>query len=484
MCNQLTWGVFPTSSSGAGTGSTTSNTSPSPAISSSLSSPFVLEGDGPFQNYLFEFDDDSGRVLLGATGQETLVSFQLTDGVLQNTADTSQLVYLRYNSTVAETFQTEGQAVANIIREVRFGAEDSLIASDYSDGWVWNSMNAQLSLNYQDETWSFVASHPAAELLLDRKLSTLKVKSVLPIYIYMLPNTIELLANSLLQRVSVVSQNPQQFSSFLSTATSPSLPSTTSRSSSLLSSSPNSPSPSSYYSSPSSLPSSSSSLSPSSLSPSSSSLSPSFSPSSSSYSSSALTVTLDPYDVITSNGLQDYCITLLSYFSPSAVLINTIHTATSRFTDGNLAPTDVTTSTSTFVTTVTSTTSILTSVPASASSSLAERDIQHAGFGKRGVRNLQQLHDTSGYITNLERRAPPCELSIYSSAALSSACSRAVTSPLSTFTSANLIYDLLISSIPPVSTSLTTSTSTSVSLSTVYGSTNYLAIGYLTTARG
>ncbi|KAK6532001.1 hypothetical protein TWF694_003164 [Orbilia ellipsospora] len=166
-CNQVTWrglGLSTTANSTTSPASTSppsslssppSTTSSSPAASSS----FVLQGSGEYANFFFEFNTANNRVLLGALGQQTLVSLQLDNSVLRNSANTSQIVYLQYNTTIAQDFASAGESdsIVSQIREVRFGASDDIIETDYADGWFWNASTNQPGLIRQNAVWSFFA---------------------------------------------------------------------------------------------------------------------------------------------------------------------------------------------------------------------------------------------------------------------------------------------------------------------------------------
>ncbi|KAK6544773.1 hypothetical protein TWF694_001456 [Orbilia ellipsospora] len=126
---------------------TPSATGGAPAASSS----FVLQGSGVFSNYMFQFNGEDGRVLLGQLGQYSLVSFQLSqEGVLQNAADPSQIMFARYNSTVAQLLSDSGQdqTIVDVIREVRLGGDEDIISTDYRTGWFWDTATNQPALNY------------------------------------------------------------------------------------------------------------------------------------------------------------------------------------------------------------------------------------------------------------------------------------------------------------------------------------------------
>ncbi|KAK6530301.1 hypothetical protein TWF694_003662 [Orbilia ellipsospora] len=145
--------------------------------------------------------------------------------------------------------------------------------------------------------------------------------------------------------------------------------------------------------------------------------------------------TLDVYDVITDNALQDYCTTFLGYFSPSTAVSSTVYTSTYTVTTTNTTTT-TTTATETLTTTIYYST---TYTP-----------------GSRHRKNLE--YDGYRYPYMHERDPTPSQLMNYPSSAIASGCLRAITSPTETATS----YDVT-STYPTLSvTSIFTSTSISV----------------------
>ncbi|KAF3905000.1 hypothetical protein AA313_de0202443 [Arthrobotrys entomopaga] len=228
--------------------SPSSTTSAPPASSS-----FVLQGSGAYKNYFFQFNGDNGKVVLGTLGQKTLVSLQLReDGVLQNAADSSQIVFLRYNSTFAQSLSDLGEdnTITDVIREVRFGSDEYTLSPDYTFGWFWDTTANQPVLSHEGVIWSFVTDGTPGERLDLRDINNKNSQNIEAdqilyerdglLYLDMLPDNVALPPGSSFQRAVMSPNSPQQFSTYLSTLVPTSTP--TASSSPLQSSSPPSPS--------------------------------------------------------------------------------------------------------------------------------------------------------------------------------------------------------------------------------------------------
>ncbi|KAF3911178.1 hypothetical protein AA313_de0209366 [Arthrobotrys entomopaga] len=456
ICNQITWGAMSTAAS---------PTSSSPAPSSS----FVLRGSGAYEDYYFEFNGGNNRVLLGTLGQHTLVALQLEDTALKNAGDNSQIVYLRYNTTIAQRFAIAGESdyVVSLIREVRYGVNADITEADYADGWFWDTTINQPGLVHQDIVWKFFAEKPAPNSARDIDLedygtqgdseaSNIKYKRQdVEIYIYMLPDTITIPANSSLQQVNMVADQPQQFSAFFSTPQSTGGPKTPTLSPPNPSSSPiTTPSPSSPVTSPPTTPPT---LSP----PSSPATSPNTSPPTSSPPSSPPTtppttpppstpstpmsppLSTDAYDVIMQDALQDFCTTLLGYFSPMETLPSTVYSHTS---------TDIIWSTTT--------TSTILDVP-----------FTYTTF--TSTSSFPDVHQKREIST-------PTQLSTFAATALQSGCSRAIVSPTATATTYSLTSTLLVKSISTTFVSILVSSSTKTVTQTAHTTFGYYGLGQWT----
>ncbi|KAK6526439.1 hypothetical protein TWF694_005025 [Orbilia ellipsospora] len=189
-CGKLTWGSFSTSHSVITTNSaTTSRTSTTSATSTTLrtlgtstsstsantpTSSFLLKGSGAFGDYYFEFQtgNENGKVLLGNLGNGPVVSFQFGDGkTLRNAANPSQLLYLRYNSTTAESFSSDGAAIVDVIRELQYGMDKDIIGTDLSTGWAWNTTTNQPALYHEGAEWTFFTDGVPSPKLMIREAS-------------------------------------------------------------------------------------------------------------------------------------------------------------------------------------------------------------------------------------------------------------------------------------------------------------------------
>ncbi|KAF3911073.1 hypothetical protein AA313_de0204857 [Arthrobotrys entomopaga] len=468
FCDQITWSNFQSSAS---TTITSSTATPSP---STLPNSFVLGGSGDLDGFYLQFDA-TGNIFLSNLGEVTLLALHLdTDNaLLQNARDASQLLFLRHNSSfIEEQLPTEDPAVLAQIFQVRIGDQvhGQLLSSDVYTGWLWDNQTDEFRFLYKGQNLSFyytptsLRRHRARDTSADKfsfrfwsRRGTILQRDI-KFLTLILPLDIALSSDSSLEPLSLTPTQVATFSSTLfntlpsssptSSLSSSSLSSSASSSSSTLASSTSSSSSSLFPSLPStsslSASSSASSSSPStspSSSPSRSSNSPSSSPSSpspassSSPSSSSLP---NVYDVIVQYSLQDYCTTLLGYFTPVQTLPSAIYTTTRETSVLSTTTTSTTTTTTTTVTSSTSTTSF--PVPA-----------------KRGV--------------------PPSQLSAYASTDIQSGCSQAISSPTDTSTTYSPTSTAFITSVSTTSTSISVILNTATSTTTIISSNPYPGIG-------
>ncbi|KAK6518183.1 hypothetical protein TWF506_005342 [Arthrobotrys conoides] len=313
QCNELVWPTLASNST-----STTTYTTPPPSTVStldpaitSISAPrggFVLEE--AFGGLYFQLDDDTGRVVLAAPGQDRLVSLTLGDNVenlLQNSRDRSEIVFLRYNATANQALEQESASVSSLLREIRHTVDTAgtLQSSDYVGEWVWNTTIGQVELNQNGRRWIIykVAGNANSPALRSRD-GLAKRENFYDLY--MLPNDILVPEDSILQKAQFIANEDSRYET-------------------------------SYFSS----------LKATSTVSQSSSLSATKTISTTDSSSTTSSTMLDAYDVITSLGLEGYCSSILSYNSQTTTITSTsISLSTSYyalFTD----PSSISTSTTT-----------------------------------------------------------------------------------------------------------------------------------------
>ncbi|EWC46046.1 hypothetical protein DRE_04620 [Drechslerella stenobrocha 248] len=149
QCNQVTWGPF------SGT-----ETTIYPTYTGEPDVAFFLTGTGDFSGTYFQFDDETGLVVLGPLGGFRLPSLILDSGglgLLQNSLDVAEIVFARYDSAARQQFAGEDPAVLEVLWEVRHGYASSLTASDYSTRWFWNDATGQPQLEFDGNRWQLIS---------------------------------------------------------------------------------------------------------------------------------------------------------------------------------------------------------------------------------------------------------------------------------------------------------------------------------------
>ncbi|KAK6355550.1 hypothetical protein TWF696_004649 [Orbilia brochopaga] len=438
LCEYVRWSPVyssytPTTQTGSGSRSSSEDlrtSSPTPSSTTTPTGSFVVTGEGTLSRTYLQFDDTTGTAVLASLGEDRFVQLLLDnngDGLLQNALDLAELAFLRYNASVRQLFPQEDPAILSVLRQVRHGHEDEVVRTDFTGTWFWNGTISQLQLTTGTQTWLFYIS-----VANSRKRSGL-AKRATKYDIYMLPQSVDVPADSSLQQAVFVASDAQNFSSQLFSSSPPGPTASTSTgqqtSTDISTSTTNRTSRSSSSSTHSSeTDSSSSSTEDTSSTGSSDTSSPS--------SVSSPTPTPDAYDIITSFELQAFCTSLLSYYTPSSVL-------TSTSTD--LSTTYIAEFTSTAV--IFSSTTTLTATTA---------------FNPASITSAPQRRSV---LNHLERDTPS-QLTAYPSASISSACARAATSPSSTDVSTSLIPVTSTTSITTSSTLVATTSINDVTTST------------------
>ncbi|KAK6501391.1 hypothetical protein TWF481_009231 [Arthrobotrys musiformis] len=391
QCDQVVWGNFASNVSTSSDLILTTTTSTNPATTS-IAAPrggFVLEET--LGGIYFQLDDDTGRAVLAATGQDRFVALTLQENVenlLQNARDSSEILFLRYNASANQALEQESTEVLSLLREIRhtLDAEGDIQSSDYVGEWVWNTTTGQVELHQDGIRWIIYEVGDVANSPIRNRDP--KFANRANFYdLYMLPADIEVSENSTLQTAQFVANDEDRyvtsyFSSIDSEATSSETGTITTTSgpvsssggtSSRSSGSGSNTTPRSTFNSGSSLASSSASI--------------------------------DVYDIITSLSLEAYCSSILSYTSPVITTTSTLTSTSTSYYAFSTEPSSTSTSTKTI-----GDTSVTTFVSASAAT--AKRDL-----------NL-----------DASRRSPEDELTGYPSGSILSACSRAASSPTGTAT--------------------------------------------------
>ncbi|KAF3911043.1 hypothetical protein AA313_de0203452 [Arthrobotrys entomopaga] len=433
LCNNVIWPNLQSDPSATGF---TLGPAPEP---SAIPSSFVLGGSGTLEGFYLHFDT-TGNVLLEALGSspDILLALHLenTVAILQRAEDISQLVYLRHNNSfIEEIFRNEEQSVINIIRQARIGTSQQLVSLDLLSGWVWHNETNEVRFLNGDETLSFYYIPSTLPQLRSRR-DTYERDRNLAYLLFALPLDFPLSSDSLLRPLRLTPAATSTLTRFFTKLTSGSSPA----SSTPPSSTQTSPMTFTIVSTPPSTPASTPASTPDSTPPSSPASTPSSAPQ-----SSLPPIPTDAYDVITQYALQDYCTSLLGYFSPTETLSSTIYTTTSTTTDFNT----ITTSTTTTRSTTTSTSYTTHSKP----SFLPCRDLDPP---------------------------VPTQLSAYAASAVQSACSRAITSPEDTATIYNVLSTNTITSVSADTTEISTKISTVSTVATATQTEIFPAIGLWT----
>ncbi|KAK6338019.1 hypothetical protein TWF696_001489 [Orbilia brochopaga] len=387
-------------SSGASSGSEPTTAGPTTTSSTVViptDAAFVLQGlnTSIYANLYVQFDDTNGKVILGDQGIARFVAFRLgSSGELVNAEDASEFAYIRYDSSIATEYPQEEAAILINVRSVLHGDQASLVSSDFVTVWSFDLATGQLGLVHDGRQYILYLTPATTNRKFARSGthdSELDKRSI-SYNVYMLPADIPVPADSTFQKVALQVDNAMSFpsSDFASstpTATSESTGSSTSGSSITNTTPPTSMStrtPTSRTSQPtgsSSLP--------------------------------------DAYDVITIYHLQEYCTSLLSYYTPSSVVattstkVNTVYSA--MFSD---------------IETFWSSTETLPK-----STLVTGSPIPPPGPSRR----------------QLLERDPPDQLTDYPSESISSACSRAASRP-ETVTSTETFSTSSITIVPTSST--------------------------------
>ncbi|KAF3910951.1 hypothetical protein AA313_de0200037 [Arthrobotrys entomopaga] len=353
FCENIIWLTFQLTSTITGATSmspTTASSSVSSPVSSAsvIPSSFVLGGSGALEGFYLQ-TDATGNVLLSTLGENVLLAFQLDNSLVLNSQDTSQILFLRRNSSF---LVEEDPAVLAEIRQIRIGNREQLTSADVYKGWTWDNQTYQLQFLDKDQTLSFYYSRTGLGRLRARNPGLIPAA---------LPFPVSLPRDSSLEPLSLTPSAAATFSSsFFSTP-----PSRTATSASIT------------------IPSSKPTLSTSSGLTSSDLISSGLSASTTFGSSSSNLV--DAYQIITQYSLQAYCSSLLAYSTPVEKLPSTIYTGTTE--EGLLSTTTISTTTSTLTSTIisTSTTYEPTSI------SVVERDdptpSQLSGYAPTAIRS-------------------------------------------------------------------------------------------------
>ncbi|KAK6540495.1 hypothetical protein TWF694_009285 [Orbilia ellipsospora] len=430
LCNQVSWNAVST-------------------VSSTPSS-FVLSGKNDLQNFYFSFDN-AGKVLMSRMGSATLASLHLDDasGQLSNALNLVELIFLRYNSSVLETFPQEDTAVLDVLREVQYGEQDSIYSSDYLKTWFWDTANDEPLLRNEETVWHFYfAGQPSKKMargnIFERDNN---------VAIYMLPASVTVGSDSPLQQLTLSAASASQFSSSAfssipistSTAETITLPLTTDTGTAAPTNTDTDGPTNTDTGGPTNTdtagPTDTDTSGPTTPTPSVDTVTVTTTTTTTS-SSTAVGPVLNAYQVITSNSLQAFCTDLLSYYSQTTQLSSTIYTTTSTTTSIEVT---TTTSYSGFIT------SIQTTITTSSPTSLRTRGLETVS-----------------------------ELATFALSDILSGCSSAISSPTATFTTDIFISTMAITSvattsISSVETPSATSTFTSASIIVV----DYPGIGVL-----
>ncbi|KAF3904563.1 hypothetical protein ABW21_db0202329 [Orbilia brochopaga] len=418
--------------SGSGTGSLSPSSGLEPTTTdtgTATSSPSVIPTDAAFvlqglntslyADLYVQFDDTNGRVILGDEGIARFVAFRLTSaGELVNAADATEFAYIRYDSSVATEYPQEETAITFNIRSVLHGNQADLVDSDFITVWSFDLTTGELGLVHDGRSYVLfltpattgrrrsVQSEAAGGELQERFISY---------NVYMLPADVPVPSDSVFQKLLLQVDNVSLLPSSDFPSPTPSV--TSAESSSEMESTPETSITGSTTRRTSPTPTSdrrSSSRSGSNTSR----------RTTSDTSSRSLP---DAYDIITIYHLEDYCTSLLSYFTQTVV-----ESTTYQFTNTEYQPifSDVAT--------VWSSTEV---VPRSTLTTGSP--IPSAGPSRRQV--IDGDPDT------------PSQLSEYATASIRSACSKAASRPSETFTDFQTTSTGLTTTVP---TSITTTFST------------------------
>ncbi|KAK6331439.1 hypothetical protein TWF730_004521 [Orbilia blumenaviensis] len=154
--------IFPSGTNSNGqSGSGTATSATTTTLTTFTGQPdvgFVLYGDGELNDHYVQFDDVTGRFVFAEVGTYRFVQLQVNDGgtgLLQNGLNLTELVFLRYNSTVRNAYPAESAEIVDIVQEVRHASQDELLATDIMGTWGWNATDGQLGLQRDGDRWVF-----------------------------------------------------------------------------------------------------------------------------------------------------------------------------------------------------------------------------------------------------------------------------------------------------------------------------------------
>ncbi|KAJ6258715.1 hypothetical protein Dda_6765 [Drechslerella dactyloides] len=267
---------------------------------------FVLQGlnTSIYANMFIQFDDTNGKVVLGSEGTARFVSFRLgSNGVLVNADDASEFAFIRYNNSIRTEYPQEDSAVLSTVRSVLHGNQEILDATDFTTVWSFDPTTGQLGLDHDGRQYILYLTPATANLRRARSGTRNRglYEQSISYNVYMIPVDVPVPSDSTFQKVSLQVDNAATFpsSDFASTLT---------MTSELTGSASESP-----------LISTSSSATRTGTRTSSRPISTSRNSSS----SSSTRTQPDAYDIITIYHLQEFCTSLLSYYTPEIVVATT-----------------------------------------------------------------------------------------------------------------------------------------------------------------